>query len=64
MRDKGYYWVKDSGEWIIANWDGDAWIIFGYQGTVGDVGFDEINECRIERLDSLLLKQRNSPGTD
>lgn len=39
----GYYWVKLSGYWQIANWNGASWLIFGSNMTKADDYFQEIN---------------------
>lgn len=47
-RENGFYWVKLSGHWTVAHWDGENyWGIIGFEDELRDVEFDEINETEI-----------------
>lgn len=45
MREKGYYWVKHEGEWMIAFWYGPNWELGHW--SLEDKDFDEIDERRL-----------------
>jgi hypothetical protein len=49
MREPGYYWVKYTHEWLIAEWYDNEWTLFNAYGKLDDVHFDEIDENRIVR---------------
>ena len=46
-REDGYYFVKDTGEWIIAEWDTNYWYITGSGNRYEDSYFEEIDERRV-----------------
>ena len=49
MRERGYYWIKDCGEWDVAYWDGSVFkIIFGSDVIcIIPSACEEINETRV-----------------
>ena len=65
MRQEGYYWVKDKHEgWIIAEWcdlfkDGHYCFHFGNGHRYDDSDFEEIDEKRIERVQSNPIAMKN-----
>ncbi len=61
-RKEGYYWVKQSGRWIIAEWlyvgevaSEFAWEFPGNQFPWEDSDFSEINESRIPSPDENIV---------
>lgn len=46
-RETGYYWVKYSGEWCAAYYDGAYWSLQKWLIDFKDSDFTEINETRI-----------------
>lgn len=46
MREQGFYWVKLSGVWIIAEYY-EYWYLTGLLEGLPDEHFDEIEETRI-----------------
>ena len=56
MRAPGFYWVNSEGIWEIAEWSigprGGAWFITGRDFTADDDWWQQIDERRIERLES------------
>ena len=53
MREPGYYWCKDKGQWGVAEWyvshNISMWFICGDEQLRKDSDFEEIDERRIER---------------
>ena len=49
MREEGYYWVKQGGNWGILIWDGTQWTNNDCYYDGKDVDFEEIDENRITR---------------
>lgn len=48
-REDGFYWVRRSGSWEVAEWSG-AWIVLGcYDEDIEDHEFDEIDERPLSR---------------
>lgn len=47
-RQAGYYWVRSSESWEIAEWDGTAWYVINGQRAFATGDFDEISE-RVQR---------------
>ena len=50
MREPGYYWVKVSNLWVVAEWSEGVWFVCGNEYGLVDSQFDEIDEARIIRL--------------
>lgn len=52
-RESGFYWCK-RGDWMVCPWNGDHWIIPGYNPFMkySDSDFTEIDERPIDREDS------------
>ena len=55
MREEGYYWVKDDGKWVVAQWTGFSWYLFTSDDCYKDIAFEETDERRIERPDESSL---------
>ena len=49
MREPGYYWVKVSNLWVVAEWSEGVWFVCGNEYGLIDSQFDEIDEARITR---------------
>lgn len=47
-REPGYYWVRDDGEWLIAEWRKGQWSSRNWY-SCDDSWLDEIDERRIVR---------------
>jgi len=47
-RQDGFYWVKDSGRWTIAEYFKGKWMFLGDIGLMKDEHFEKIHEIRIE----------------
>lgn len=48
-RKDGYYWVKYSGSFIIAEYFNGYWFTFGDEDVINDSDFEEIDERQICR---------------
>lgn len=59
MRQPGYYWVKIDGQWMIGEFKTDSWYfcdpMMDYPGGHDGDDFEEIDEGRIERPQTMLL---------
>jgi hypothetical protein len=58
VRENGFYWVRDTVEWVIAEWHGDSipclsrWMLTSTDERFYDDEFQEIDELRIVRNSS------------
>lgn len=56
MRAPGFYWVNGGEEWEVAEWSicprGGAWFVTGWDLPADDDNWKQIDERRIERLES------------
>jgi hypothetical protein len=52
---KGYYWIKDNSEWIIAEYLGAGWYVTGNETRYEDSEIDSFYPIPIELPD--ILKQ-------
>ena len=51
MRESGFYWVKYGGDWIVAEWYVNYWLITGEEHPIYVSEMGETGE-RIERKES------------
>ena len=49
MREPGFYWVRESDEWTVAQWSGKYWYVVGWDISCRDSDFAEIDPRRIVR---------------
>ena len=62
VRKPGYYWAKLVGEWIIVEYEFNAWsFMASEETTIKDSFFDEIDENRIVRPEPYSeIKRKNN----
>jgi hypothetical protein len=63
MREPGFYWVKYKGEWVVAQWfehteKVQSWYIINNDYELGDQHFEEIDERRITREETIGTKDK------
>lgn len=48
-RERGYYWIKHSGHWTVADYCGHpfGWFVIGSDENRDDEDFDEIDERKL-----------------
>lgn len=54
MREDGFYWVRDSERWVVAEWNGNWWYESGDGEAYKDERWNEIDERRIARGEAVL----------
>lgn len=59
MREKGFYWTRMSGAWIVSAWIGDEWKVPGQYHPAFDIDFEVIDERQILRIE----QHGNNTGT-
>ncbi len=62
-RERGYYWCKFEGEWLICSWEPswrkrDEWALPGCELYKEDDFFDEIDERQIVREKPKMSKEQ------
>ncbi len=63
-REEGYYWVKYTHEWIVAEWFNGEWTLFNAMSSCLDSDFDEIDENRIVRQPALAESELETIASD
>jgi hypothetical protein len=48
-REPGFYWVKVTDHWVIAQWKFNSWWFIADDISCGDEYIEEIDESKLER---------------
>jgi len=63
-RKDGFYWVRQSSQWVILEWNGNYWWMFASDTPISEDYFDEIDERQIVRQEPKILKKAFEAGTN
>lgn len=56
-RYAGFYWVKYSGDWVVAEyWEGIHWLMAGTSDVFTDADFEHISELPLQNYSTPAMK--------